>query len=118
MKPYIKNMPREEAVNLADLVAIQPGQVVSRTLAQNGHVSLTLFAFDKDEEISTHESAGDALATVLCGEGTFTVDGVPHEVRAGESLLMPAKRPHSVYGKTAFKCLLTGVFPPDQKKKS
>lgn len=118
MKSCIKNMPRDEVVNLADLVAIQPGQVVSRTLAQNGHVSLTVFAFDKDEEISTHESARDALVTVLCGEGTFTVDGVPHDVKAGESILMPAKRPHSVYGKTAFKWLLTGVFPAEQKKKS
>ena len=32
---------------LADLVQIQSGQVVSRTLAQNDHVSLTVFAFDK-----------------------------------------------------------------------
>ena len=118
MKPYIKNMPRDEVVNLADLVAIQPGQVVSRTLAQNNYVSLTLFAFDKDEEISTHESTGDALVTVLCGEGTFTVDGVPHDVKAGESFLMPAKHPHSVYGKTAFKWLLTVVFPTEQKKKN
>ena len=39
MKPFIKNMPREEVVALADLVQIQSGQVVSRTLAQNEHVS-------------------------------------------------------------------------------
>ena len=117
MKPFIKNMPREEVVALADLVQIQPGQVVSRTLAQNDHVSLTVFAFDKGEEISTHESTGDALVTVLSGEGTFTVDGKPYNVKAGESLLMPAKKPHSVYGKEAFKWLLTVVFPTEKKSK-
>lgn len=77
MKSCIKNLPRDEVVNLADLVAIQPGQVVSRTLAQNSHVSLTVFAFDKDEEISTHESLGDALVTVLCGEGPSPWMGSP-----------------------------------------
>ena len=71
MKPHIKNMPREEVVALADLVQIQAGQVVSRTLAQNDHVSLTVFAFDKGEEISTHESTGDALVTVLSGKEAF-----------------------------------------------
>lgn len=117
MKPLIKNMPREEAVALADLVQIQPGQVVSRTLAQNDQVSLTLFAFDKGEEISAHESPGDALATVLSGEGAFTVEGKTHEVKAGESLLMPAKKPHAVRGKEAFKFLLAVVFPPEKKGK-
>jgi quercetin dioxygenase-like cupin family protein len=41
------------------------GQIVSKTLAQNDHHSLTLFAFEKGEEISTHESGGDALVMAL-----------------------------------------------------
>ena len=57
------------------------------------------------------------VVTVLSGEGTFTVDGKPHDVKAGESLLMPAKKPHSVYGKEAFKWLLTVVFPTEKKSK-
>lgn len=118
MKPLIKNMPREEVASLADLVQVQPGQVVSRTLAQNDHVSLTLFAFDKGEEIGAHVSAGDALVTVLSGEGTFTVEGNAYDVKAGESLLMPAKKPHSVRGKEAFKWLLAVVFPGEKEKKS
>ena len=84
--------------------------MVSRTLAQNPHVSLTLFAFEKGEEISTHASGGDALATVLEGTGRFTVGGEPHILRQGESLVMPANIPHAVYGAERFKMLLTVVF--------
>ena len=72
---YIKNIPHENRLRLAEQVSIQPGQVVSKTLAQNKAVSLTIFAFDKDEEISTHASHGDAMVTVLEGTGKFTVDG-------------------------------------------
>ncbi len=51
---YIKNIEHEKVVNLSGLVQYMDGQVVSRTLAQNSAVSVTLFAFAKGEEISTH----------------------------------------------------------------
>ena len=108
---FIKNMEQEKVLNLAEQVKVMPGQVVSKTLAQNKSVSVTLFAFDKDEEISTHDSEGDAMVTVLDGEGRFTVDGQEHFVKAGEVLIMPAKKPHAVFAEDAFKMLLIVVFP-------
>ena len=81
----MKNISKAEVLTLRDQVAYQSGQVVSRTLAQNEHVSVTLFSFDKGEEISTHESGGDALVTCLDGVGRVTVDGVPHVLHTGES---------------------------------
>ena len=71
----MKNISEKEVLTLREQVAYQPGQVVSRTLAQNSAVSVTLFSFDKGEEISAHESPGDALATVLSGEGADEVFG-------------------------------------------
>lgn len=109
--PYIKNIEPQKPVALADLVSIQPGQIVSKTLAQNSAVSVTLFAFDKGEEISTHDSTGDAMVTVLEGVGQFTVDGTVYECAAGQTLIMPAKLPHAVYAKERFKMSLTVIFP-------
>lgn len=110
MDERMKNIAKGEALRLDGLVAYQEGQVISRTLAQNPHVSLTLFAFEKGEEISTHESGGDALVTVLEGTGRFTVGDRVHILSQGESLVMPAKVPHAVYGQERFKMLLTVVF--------
>ena len=106
----MKNIPKSEILRLADMVAYQEGQVVSRTLAQNLSVSITVFSFDKGEEISTHESGGDAFVTCLDGVGRLTIDGAPHEIRAGESIVMPARRPHAVYAVERFKMLLVVVF--------
>ena len=106
----MKNLDVATVLTLRDQVAYQPGQVVSKTLAQNDSVSVTLFAFDKDEEISTHESGGDAMITVLDGTGRITIDGVPHVVNCGESIVMPAGHPHAVYGLERFKMLLTVIF--------
>ena len=71
----------------------------------------TLFAFSKGEEISTHASGGDAMVLVLEGRGRFTIDGREHFCSAGESIVMPAGKPHAVYAAEDFKMLLTVVFP-------
>lgn len=106
----MKNISRAEVLKLKEQVAYQDGQVVSRTLAQNDAVSVTLFSFDKGEEISTHESGGDALVTCLDGVGRITVDGIEHILHEGDAILMPAKHPHAVYGLEQFKMLLVVVF--------
>lgn len=106
----MKNISKAEVLTLRDQVAYQSGQVVSRTLAQNEHVSVTLFSFDKGEEISTHESGGDAMVTCLDGVGKITVDGVEHILHEGQSIVMPARHPHAVYGQEQFKMLLVVVF--------
>lgn len=54
---------------------------------------------------------GDAMVLVLEGIGQFTVDGKEYILQAGDTLVMPAKKPHSVYAKEDFKWLLTVVFP-------
>lgn len=106
----MKNYDIATVLTMKEQVAYQPGQVVSKTLAQNNAVSVTLFAFDKGEEISTHESGGDALVLCLDGEGRITVDGVEHILHKGESILMPARHPHAVFGQERFKMLLVVVF--------
>ena len=111
MEKFIKNIEHEKVQKLTDLVSAENGQVVSKTLAQNKAVSITVFAFSKGEEIATHDSTGDAMVSVLEGVGEFTVGGVKHTVKAGESLVMPAAIPHSVYAPENFKWLLTVVFP-------
>ena len=110
---FIKNIDHETVLNLADQIHAEPGQIVSKTLAQNKAVSLTLFAFSKGEEISTHDSTGDAMVHVIDGVGQFTVDGAEHICKAGDVLVMPAKKPHAVFAKEDFKMLLTVVFPLD-----
>ncbi len=105
-----KNIEKQTGLKLKDLVDYQKGQVVSKTLVQNDYVSMTLFSFDKGEEISTHASGGDAMATVLDGTGKFTVGGEVFILNEGETLIMPKDVPHAVYGEEQFKMQLTVSF--------
>lgn len=107
----LKNIEFEKAMHMAALVAYQEGQIVSRTLVQNQAVSITLFAFDTGEEISTHESKGDAMVYILDGSASITIGGKVHAVEAGQTIVMPAGVPHALEAATPFKMLLTVVFP-------
>ena len=95
---YMKNIPGEEVLELAAMVEAGPGQVVSRTLAQNPAVSVTLFAFAKGEEISTHQSEGDAMVTVLEGTGWSTWS------KKGRPWSCPPESPTRCTGRRHSKC--------------
>ena len=110
MKAPMKTINKSEVLILKDQIASQEGQVVSKTLAQNSAVSVTLFSFDRGEEISTHESGGDAFVTCLDGVGKITIDGTEYFLHEGESIVMPAGHPHAVFGEEQFKMLLVVVF--------
>ncbi len=105
-----KNIEKQTKLNLRDEVAYQDGQVVSKTLVQNELVSMTVFSFDKGEEISSHSSDGDAMVTVLEGTGKFTVGGEEFILTEGETLIMPKGIPHAVYGEERFKMQLIVSF--------
>ncbi len=106
---FIKNIPFSEVQNLTDLVEYEEGRVVSRTFAQKPSLSLTLFAFDAGEGISTHTAPGDAMVQVLDGEAAVNIDGKEITVGTGQVVVMPANVPHSVRAVQRFKMLLAVV---------
>ncbi|MDF2485875.1 MAG: hypothetical protein K0R46_2043 [Herbinix sp.] len=106
----LKNIEVSKIIKLDEEINYQKGQVVSKTLVQNKNISITLFSFDKGEEISAHSSDGDAMVTVLEGTGRFTVGDEIFILGKGETIVMPNQVSHAVYGEEPFKMLLTVVF--------
>jgi quercetin dioxygenase-like cupin family protein len=96
----------EEAQPLTGLVEYQPGSVVSRTLLNRSTGSVTLFAFDREQNLSEHTSPYDALAMSLDGELEITIAGDPQRLESGDALLMPANKPHAVRALSRSKMLL------------
>ena len=107
----LKNILKSEVLSLGELVGYQDWQIASKTLVQNKSVSITLFAFEKDEEISAHSSDGDALVSVLDGKARITIADKVYDLSKDESIVMPAGVPHAVYAAERMKMLLVVVFP-------
>ncbi len=99
--------PISNPTSLVDLVAYQPGSVVSRVLLRNEGAVMTLFAFAEGEGLTDHMSPHEAVVLLVEGEARITIGGEAHLVKAGEVLHLPATVPHALRGERAFKMLLT-----------
>jgi quercetin dioxygenase-like cupin family protein len=108
-------MERNELVGsafaAADLVEYQVGAVVSRVVLKQRTGSVTVFAFDRGEELSEHTVPHDALIQVIDGEAQISIAEVPHRVGTGEMLILPGGQPHAVKAATRFKMVLVMIKP-------
>lgn len=95
-----------EVKNLLDLLQYQDSSIVSRVLLKNKGGTVTLFAFDAGEGLSEHTAPFDALVVVTDGEAEVEIAGESFRVRQGETIILPAHRPHAVRATTKFKMLL------------
>lgn len=68
---------------MTDIAEYQEGSVVSSTIINKLTGTVTLFAFDKDQGLSEHTAAYDAMVQVLDGEAEITVSGKPFLLREG-----------------------------------
>jgi quercetin dioxygenase-like cupin family protein len=100
-----------EVVSFRDLVNLQDGAVVSRTLLKRGGGVVTLFAFDVGQTLSEHTTIFDAVVQVLEGEAEIRVMGQPSVVKAGQAILLPSNQPDAVKAMSKFKMLLTMIRP-------
>ena len=91
---------------LVSMLQYQPDSIVSRVLLKSNAGSITLFAFDQGEGLSEHTAPFDAFVSVLEGEADVEIVGKGYKVGKGESLKLPANKPHAVKAASRCKMLL------------
>lgn len=97
------------AFSFASKVDYSSDGIVSKRIIQKSTGNVSLFAFDKGQELSEHSAPFDALIQVLEGSAEVHIDRKPYDVKAGESIIMPANIPHAVKATSQFKMLLTMI---------
>ena len=97
------------AVEPLNALDYAPDAIVSRALVSGKSGSVTLFAFDRGQQLSEHTAPFDALVLVLDGEAQVTIGEKVVRARAGQMVLMPAGVPHAVKAPERFKMLLTMI---------
>ncbi len=99
----------EEARSLISLVDYQEGSVVSKEVIKKEKGTVTLFAFDKGQGLSEHTAPFDALVYIIDGNAEITIAGKAHYLKAGEAIIMPVNKPHSLKARERFKMLLVMI---------
>ncbi len=102
----VNEKPVARPFSYGELVDYQEASIVSRTIVDKPSGTVTVFAFDKGQNLSEHTTPYDALVEVVDGTGTITIEGADQEVRAGQQIIMPANKPHAVEARERFKMVL------------
>ena len=100
---------KASVLNLKQSVDYSEGGIVSKQVVKNNSGNLTLFSFDKGQGLSQHTAPFDAVVQILDGEAEVILDGVPHLLKEGETIIMPANVPHALNAVERFKMLLTMI---------
>ncbi len=98
-----------KAIDLAGLVDYQDGSVISRTIVKKDVGTVTIFAFDEGEDLSEHTAPYDALVQIIDGEAEIVIDDKPLRATAGQMVIMPANKPHSLKAIKRFKMMLVMI---------
>ena len=98
-----------KVISMAEMVAVAPDAVVSRTVVSKKAGTVTLFAFDKGQRLSTHSAPYDALVFILEGAVRITIDGKNLRAKEGDMVLMPANHPHALHATQPFKMALVMI---------
>lgn len=99
----------KQIINLKNSLEYQENSIVSKTLITKGNNSVTLFAFDKGQEISSHTAPVDALVQVIEGEVEITISGEKFDLKEGDIIIMPKGEPHALFAKTQYKMALVKI---------
>lgn len=100
------NVDVSRAYKLDSIIEYQEGSVVSRTVVDKESGTLTVFAFDREQGLSTHQAPFDAVVQVLDGTAEIVIGEETFTMSAGEMVVMPAGVPHSLKAVERFKMLL------------
>ena len=94
---------------IESLVDYQKDSVVSKTLIDKKTGTVTLFAFDKAQGLSEHTAPFDAFVYIVDGKADITIGGELKSAIKGETIIMPAGKPHSLKAREPFKMLLVMI---------
>ena len=102
----IRSSVKGYAFRPTDLIEYQAGSVVSREIIRQKTGTVTLFAFGKGQGLSEHTAPFDAMVQVVDGEAEIMITGKKHIVKAGQTIIMPANKPHALHAGKPFKMML------------
>jgi len=85
------------------------GGIVSKNVLKRPTGNVSLFAFDKGEGLSEHTAPFDAMVQVIEGNARIIIGGTPHDLEAGEAIIMPADISHALQATERFKMVLTMI---------
>ena len=93
--------------NIAELIDVVPGAIVSKTLIDTGPLKQVLFSMDAGQEISEHKAQFPAMVHVLSGQLRFGIGDDDRQMGTNDWVLLKPSEPHDLTATEPTRFLLT-----------
>ena len=108
----MKEFEKSKIINLEKSVEYSGDSIVSKTALKKETGNISIFSFDKGQQLSEHTAPFDATVIILEGEANIIIDKKKHELTKCDMIIMPANVPHAVEAKEKFKMMLILIKEP------
>ena len=97
-----KEFKMSQIFNLEQSIDFSTDSIISKTILKKETGNISLFSFDKGQQLSEHTAPFDAMVYIVDGEADIIIDKKRNWLKKGEMIIMPANIPHAVEAREKF----------------
>nr|MBS0037147.1 cupin domain-containing protein [Saprospiraceae bacterium] len=92
---------------IVEIIEYIPHSVVIKTIIKKTTGNVTAVSFDAGEILTEKISPFDTFIQVIDGQAEIKISGTSHNLKTGESIIIPAHSRHTIVANKRFKMLST-----------
>ncbi len=103
----MKELEKEDAHFVIEIVEYLPNAVVSRTIIKKVTGNIIVSALDAGEELSMKQSPYDTYIQIIDGSAELRINGKLFSLKLGAGIIIPAHAKHEFSAEKQFKMIST-----------
>ena len=92
---------------IVEIIEYMPNAVVIKTIIKKSTGNISVMSFDSGEGLTEKASPFDTYAQIIEGQAEIVIEKVPHMVKTGEGIVIPAHALNHITPDGRFKMILT-----------
>ena len=94
---------------VVEIIEYMANAVVIKTIIKKSTGNISVMSFDSGEGLQEKTSPFDSFAQIIDGQAEIFIDTVPHLLKTGEGIIIPAHAPNFIKPNGRFKMILTVI---------
>jgi quercetin dioxygenase-like cupin family protein len=106
-KPQGASVEKSKTHIIVEIIEYMANSIVTKTIIKKSTGNISVMSFDSGEGLTEKTSPFDSFAQIIEGKAEIVIDKVPHIVKTGEGIVIPAHAPNYIISDGRFKMILT-----------
>ena len=107
----MENLEQEKSKTfiIVEIIEYVPNSVVIKTIIKKTTGNVTVSSFDSGEALTENTSPFDTFIQVIDGKAEIVINGQPHLLDTGQSVIIPAHSNNIIKANVRFKIISTVI---------